>query len=486
MKQQVIIVWLRDDLRMTDNPALLYAAQQGIVIPVYIDDSSQIDHCKAGAASNYWLHHSLDQLNRSMTDGLGLFKGDPLTVLQHIAEITGARLICWNRRYTPDAIHRDSAIEAQLLSHNIEVKTFNGSLLWEPWTIAKADGSPYKVFTAFYNNGCLKASEPALPMPAPASIQLYRGPRPDQQRTLQQLRLLPEHHWPDKISEHWDISEKAAQAQLSRFISERLQDYETGRDFPSQQLTSGLSPYLKHGQISPNQVWHSVRQEACLHHPQRNQQKFLQQLGWREFAYYQLYHQPQMPDQNLKRIYDHFPWQHDAGQIRLWQQGKTGFPIIDAGMRELWQTGSMHNRVRMLSASFLVKNQLQHWLHGARWFYDTLVDADLAINSASWQWVAGAGADAAPYFRIFNPVLQGQKFDPGGDYIRHYIPELSLLPDHYIHRPWEASDNILQAANIRLGTTYPNPILDLKTSRSRALEALQQMKQQAEIFDQPR
>ncbi|WP_299203994.1 deoxyribodipyrimidine photo-lyase [uncultured Amphritea sp.] len=470
-----VIVWLRHDLRLADNPAIFYAAQQGAVIPVFIDDTSQLGNWNTGAASRCWLHHSLESINHEFEGQLRLFKGNPQDVLTQLIKDTGAQAIYWNRCYTPHAIARDSSIKQTLKSQGVEVFSYNGSLLWEPWQVSKADGTAYKVFTPFYRKGCLNAAPPAEPLSRP-KLTLFSEQIP-YQHSLPELELLPDHPWKNQITDHWDISEDAAWRLLRQFTSERLSDYQDARDIPSLEGTSTLSPYLQWGQISPRQIWYYSQQQGNKPGLEDALDTFLKELAWREFSYYQLYHNPGITTENLNQRFNRFPWKHEAEQYHQWQQGCTGFPIIDAGMRELWQTGYMHNRVRMLVGSFLVKNQLQHWHYGARWFWDTLVDADLASNSASWQWVAGCGTDAAPYFRIFNPVTQGQKFDPDGSYVRRYLPELTDLPNRYIHTPWEAPAAVLSKAGVVLGSTYPLPILDLKETRQAALEAFSSIKE---------
>ncbi|BBB26742.1 cryptochrome/photolyase family protein [Amphritea japonica] len=470
-----VIVWFRQDLRLADNPALFFAGQKGTVIPIFIDDRANNSEWSPGAASCCWLHHSLDDLNHQLDGCLKLFQGEPLSILIQLIKETGANTVVWNRCYTPHAIRRDTNIKERLLAEGIEVASFNGSLLWEPWEIYTKSGTPYKVFTPYYRKGCLNAKPPQTPVSKP-KLQIHFSEDSGQQLALDQLKLLPEHSWANQITDHWSISEASAWALLHKFTEERLKSYSQNRDFPAKQATSSLSPYLRWGQISPRQVWHYSQQQCStpgLEHPLDT---FLKEIAWREFSYYQLYHSPSMTEENLNQKFNRFPWRHHKESCQTWQRGQTGFPIIDAGMRELWQTGYMHNRVRMLVASFLVKNQLQHWHNGARWFWDTLVDADLASNSASWQWVAGCGNDAAPYFRIFNPVVQGIKFDPQGEYVRRYIPELNNLPDCYIHTPWDAPESILLDAQVTLGTTYPQPILDLNTTRKRALSAYTELK----------
>lgn len=479
MSHPPVIVWFRHDLRLADNPALFYAAAQGAVIPVYIWDDVHPGEWTPGAASRCWLHHSLDSLNQALDGNLRLFRGDPAQILLQLISATGATGVYWNRCYQPWAIQRDKQIKQTLLGQGLAVQSYNGSLLWEPWTVNKPDGTHYKVFTPYFKKGCLNAVPPRQPYPVPSALDMRTDPSLPGQTTLTELELLDSRPWCQRMVSHWDISEAGAASALQRFTAERLKQYAAGRDFPAQEHTSCLSPYLANGLISPHQVWHFSTQQGMQQQQEEPLIKFQQELGWREFSYYQLFHNPHITDANLNQKFNRFPWRNDADQQQRWQRGNTGFPMIDAGMRQLWETGYMHNRVRMIVASFLVKNQLQHWIHGARWFWDTLVDADLASNSASWQWVAGCGADAAPYFRIFNPVTQGEKFDPEGDYVRRYVPELASLPNRYIHKPWEAPADILQQAGITLGKEYPAPILDLRISRQAALDALASTKDSA-------
>ena len=468
-----IIVWFRNDLRLRDNPALSRAAHAGIIIPIWIQDSSDENNWQPGAASRCWLHESLKSLNQSLDNKLLLFRGSPEQLLLEIIDQTGACAIYWNRLYTPHAVQRDRRIKAQLRDSGVSAESFNGSLLWEPWTISKPDGTPYKVFTPFYKRGCLTAAPPSAPLPAPEPE--YADAPLLTTVTLDQLGLLPQLPWGGQLLSHWQVNETDAFWKLHRFVTERLDKYSNGRDLPAGSLTSELSPYLQWGQLSPRQIWHYAVQQAGENCPD-DLAKFQQELGWREFSYYQLFHNSNLPEENIDKRFDRFPWHQDASGLECWQQGRTGFPIIDAGMRQLWQTGYMHNRVRMLVASFLVKNQLIHWHEGASGFWNTLLDADLASISASWQWVAGCGADAAPYFRIFNPVVQGEKFDPRGEYVRYYLPELNQLPDKYIHCPWEAPQEILEKSGLILGKDYPIPILDLKVTRQRALDAFSSIK----------
>lgn len=467
----VTIHWFRQDLRLADNPSLFDAAAKGLVIPVYILDDVNSGIYKMGAASRCWLHHSLVALNSSLKGQLLVFSGDPELILCQLIEKYNVRAVNWNRCYEPWRIARDMRIKQHLTTKGVVVNSFNGSLLWEPWEILKSDKTPYRVFTPFYQNGCLNASKLRIPLVSPTQLKFFFKDSQSNQTTIDQLELLPKNAWGLQMTAHWDIGEAAAHAQLDDFMSKGIFDYKEGRDFPAKNAVSKLSTYLHFGELSPNQIWHAVYPQFS----EINFDAFRRQVVWREFSYSLLYYNPSLPEVNLQRKFDSFPWVNDDKSLRLWQKGQTGIPIIDAGMRELWQTGYMHNRVRMIVASLLVKNLLIDWREGASWFWDCLIDADLANNSASWQWVAGTGADAAPYYRIFNPVTQGQKFDPDGDYTRRYVPELKLLPNKYLFNPWEAPKEILSAAGVNLGVNYPCPIVDLKSSRVRALELFKQL-----------
>ncbi|HEY5641433.1 MAG TPA: deoxyribodipyrimidine photo-lyase [Woeseiaceae bacterium] len=460
------IVWFRQDLRTSDNPALHAASQSGRpIIPVYVLDDENAGDWRMGAASRWWLHHSLSSLQRSFGDRLVLLRGDASRLIPELAQATGAATVYWNRCYEPWRIARDSSVKTNLRQSGVEVRSFNGSLLWEPANTLKPNGEPYRVFTPFFRKGCVENGiPPREPMDAPAKLRAfdhYRG------LELDALELLPKVRWYDGIAAAWSPGEGDARQQLMEFIATGLDGYSEGRDRPDRPFVSRLSPHLHFGELSPNQAWYAVK--AARPEPDENSDRFLAELGWREFSYSLLYHEPTLIDRNLQRKFDRMAWQADDALLAAWQQGRTGVPFVDAGMRQLWRTGYVHNRVRMVVGSFLVKNLQQDWRSGARWFWDTLVDADLANNSASWQWVAGTGADAAPYFRIFNPVTQGRKFDPEGQYVRSYVPELAGLPDKYLHCPWEAPEEVLLAAGVRLGDTYPLPVVDLKASRERAL-----------------
>jgi deoxyribodipyrimidine photo-lyase len=463
------IFWFKQDLRISDNPGLFEAAQHGSVLPVYILNEDEAQTLKMGSASKWWLHHSLDKLNKSLNNKLNIYIGNPRDIISRIIRENNIDAVYWNRRYEPGHIREDTNIKAFLRGANIECNSFNGSLLWEPWEILKKDKAPYKIYTRFYQDGCLKATRPRIPLPKPKKLTLLQDH--SNKNTLDTLNLLPHKDWYKKFESYWNIGEEEAQRKLRTFLDNGLPGYKENRNYPSKLGISRLSPHLHFGEISPNQVWHSTQARAAIDLGSLDADCFLSELGWREFSYYLLYHFPELPGKNFQNKFDAFPWEHNDFLIERWKKGQTGYPIVDAGMRELWQTGFMHNRVRMITASFLVKNLLVDWRQGAEWFWDCLLDADLANNSASWQWVAGSGVDAAPYFRIFNPVTQGEKFDPNGDYTRHFIPELSKLPNQFLFKPWEAPDQLLKACGVILGETYPKPIADLRNSRDRALQA---------------
>lgn len=467
------LLWFRQDLRISDNPALLEAIAAGSVLPVYILDDDNAGSWQMGGASRWWLHQSLQALNSQLEGNLCLLQGDPLQLIPELAQTQDCQQVFWNRCYEPWQIARDTRVKSTLSELGIDAKSFNGSLLWEPWQVLKKDQTPYKVFTPFYRKGCLQVDPPRAPTEAPALAgKLLSSGR---SLGLDELNLMPEIQWYQTMAELWQPGEAGAKDRLQAFLAGPVSGYKEQRNIPSVVGTSSLSPYLHFGEISPHQVWYASIQHVG-DSGETNLDHFLSELGWREFSYYLLYHFPTLPEANFKPNFDAFPWRESPQQLLAWQKGLTGVPIVDAGMRELWQTGYMHNRVRMIVASYLIKNLRIHWREGEHWFWDCLVDADLASNSASWQWVAGSGADAAPYFRIFNPVSQGEKFDPQGTYVKQYCPELSRLPDKYIHCPWEAPEAILKACGVTLGQNYPKPLVDLKLSRQQALDAYSEIK----------
>lgn len=470
MKQAISIMWFEQDLRLSDNPAFDAALKQSHILPMFILDDENADIYQQGGASRWWLHQSLTQLNKQLHGQLNFYLGDAKSVMTDLAKRFNVSSIFWNRRYEPWRISRDTKIKEALIEQGIQVTSFSGALLNEPWTILKKDQTPYKVFTP-YHRQCAQIGIESNPLPAPVLPDAMTCDK--QSIHLEDLALLPQNSWGRKFHDHWQPGEAGAHSTLHNFLNNGLKNYKEGRDFPALKSISTLSPHLHFGEISPRQI-----NSLLLSVPDdNNREHFTRELHWREFSYYLLFHWPDLPHKNLKETFDHFPWNSDPTSLALWQKGLTGYPLVDAGMRELWQTGFMHNRVRMITASFLVKNLLVDWRLGAQWFWDCLVDADLASNSASWQWVAGCGTDASPYFRIFNPTTQGEKFDPQGTYTKHYLPELQDLPPKFLYRPWEASPEILKKANITLGKTYPSPIVDIKASRERALYAYQQTKQ---------
>ncbi len=474
------ILWFRLDLRLEDNPALDAALRRGApIIPVYLHTPDEEGAWRIGGASQYWLHQSLKSLNANLEKrgtALVIRKGPrALALLDTLISETGAAAVYWNRRYEPTLIARDAAIKSELKSRDVAVESFNSALLFEPWEIQNKQGLPFQVFTPFWKN-CLTLASPPEPRPAPKRID---SPSPlPRSESLSSLKLEPAIDWAKGIRATWVPGEDGAHAQLGRFLKSVAQ-YPEARDRPDQLGTSRLSPHLHFGEIGPRQIWHATREHgslASIPGTTRGEEKFLSEVGWREFAHHLLYHFPTTIESPLRAQFEQFPWAKDRKLLRAWQKGKTGYPIVDAGMRELWQTGWMHNRVRMIVASFLTKDLLIPWQDGARWFWDTLVDADLASNTLGWQWTAGCGADAAPYFRIFNPTSQGIKFDPQGDYVRRYVPELAALDAKWIHNPSEAPAEILRAANIVLGETYPTPVVDHGEARARALEAFASIK----------
>ena len=492
------ICWFRRDLRLTDNPALSAAARDGrAVIPVYIHAPAEAGGWAPGGASNWWLHYSLEALTAALAArGLPLVirAGDSLSVLQALVEATGADAVHWNRLYDPAFIRRDMAIKQALRDQGVAAHSHNASLLHEPWTVQTGTGSDYKAFTPFWR-ACRRQGEPPAPAPAPtlpaasAGIRALPGASGLDEAghgPLQALKLLPAVDWAAGLRNRWTPGEAGAGEQLEAFLNnDGLAHYATRRDQPAVAGTSRLSPHLHFGEIGPRQVWQAVQHrlvQGSDADTREGADRFLAEIGWREFAHHVLYHHPDFPDQPLNSRFADFPWREDpdGALLSAWQQGETGIPLVDAGMRELYATGWMHNRVRMVVGSFLVKNLRLPWQAGEAWFWDTLVDADLASNSLGWQWVAGSGADAAPYFRIFNPVRQSERFDPQGDYIARWVPALAALPPKHRHAPWEASGSVLADHGVTLGQHYPHPIVDLKSSRQAALAAFEQIKKAAE------
>lgn len=470
------IVWLRRDLRLDDQPALHAAIQRGgPVVPVFIHAPAEDAPWRPGEASDWWLHQSLAALDgqlRQCGSRLILRTGHSLQTLLAVARELKAEAILWNRLYEPSSISRDTAIKAELRKSGLIAESFCSHLLFEPWEVSTKEGKPYQVFTAFWR-ACQARGVSGTPLPAPAS--LTPPPAWPESLELADLGLEPVRPWTAGLRQAFTPGESAAQARLTQFLKSAVRGYATDRDIPSRPGTSRLSPYLHFGEISPRTLWHAVQSSGLTLDP--GAETFLKEVVWREFAHHLLYHFPRTTDAPLRAEFSGFPWVDNPEWLRAWQVGKTGYPIVDAGMRELWSTGYMHNRVRMIVASFLVKDLRLHWRQGAAWFWDTLVDADLANNTLGWQWSAGCGADAAPYFRVFNPMLQSQKFDPDAIYLRQWLPELAGLPSKWIHAPWLAPRDVLTAGRVALGRDYPQPIVDHAEARDRALEAFSAIRQ---------
>jgi deoxyribodipyrimidine photo-lyase len=451
------IVWHYRDLRIEDNPALS-AASSGNILPLYIHCPNEEDPWAPGAASNWWLHYSLQELNRQYKElgsRLIIRTGSAMEVLEQLASEISINAIYWNHRYEPELRIRDKQVISKLEAKGTSVYRFEGNYLVTPSDILNKSRKPYSVFTPFSKTVMeLRLWRDPLPLPKLSGHSLVKSERIDN------LKLLPTQKWADPFSEQWSPGRKSAMKILQSFKG-TVDTYEELRNIPSVAGTSRLSPHLHFGEVSPHEVWKEFENKSKDRFP------FLRQLIWREFSNYFLYHSPKATDLSWKRKFDNFPWEKNKQALVAWQKGLTGYPIVDAGMRELWQTGWMHNRVRMIVGSFLIKDLFIHWIEGARWFWDTLVDADLANNTLGWQWIAGSGPDAAPYFRIFNPVLQGKKFDPEGAYIRRWIPELAHIPKKWIHCPWEAPG---------IAPDYPPPIVDHSEARNKALDSYQRIK----------
>lgn len=468
------LVWLRDDLRLDDNPALEAARASGRpLLLVFLLDEESPGLRPLGGAARWWLNHSLKVLAAAI-EGKGgqllLRRGAALAALTRLARDVNAQAVYWNRRYGAAEIAVDTAVKSTLVAAGVAVESFGGNLLHEPWTVATQSGGPFRVFTPFYRRARMQA--PRTPSQTRLPWRFAPGPKGE---NLERWALEPSRpDWAGGLRATWTPGEAGARDALTRFLDGGIAGYADERDRPDRPSTSRLSPHLRFGEISPHRILAAVQHaEADGRAVPRDAEKFVSELYWREFSYHLLFHYPDIGTANFNDRFDAFAWQNAPALLRAWQRGMTGYPIVDAGMRQLWQTGWMHNRVRMVVASFLIKHCLTDWRQGEAWFWDTLVDADPANNPASWQWVAGSGADAAPYFRIFNPVAQGEKFDPDGDYVRHYVPELTALPSNAVHRPWEASPDVLRRAGVRLGETYPRPIVDHAAARDRALDRFQ-------------
>jgi deoxyribodipyrimidine photo-lyase len=471
------IVWFRQDLRLADNPALSRAAREGNIIPVYVlpSETCRRDGFVNGGASRWWLHHSLTALDAALRDKgsrLVVRRGDPVEVLPALVAETGATTVAWNRRLEPAGIEVDREVKRTLREAGIEAQSFAANYLHEPWNVLNKQGEPYKVFTPYWK-ALLTAGIDVPVHPEPERLNVL--PEDVTGERIEALGLRPARDWADAFPEWWTPGEAGAWDRFEAFLDE-VGEYHDTRNRLDLDGTSRLSPHLHFGEISPRQIVARVRSAYPDALDHKGPEHFLREVGWREFGANLLYHFPQTETDNLDARFDRLAWQNDEALIEAWHRGETGIPVVDAAMRALWTTGWMHNRARMIVASFLAKNGLVDWRIGADWFMDTLVDADLPSNTAGWQWVAGTGADAAPYFRIFNPVLQGEKFDPEGRFVRRWVPELADLPDKVLNAPWEADPATLNRAGVRLGETYPHPVVDLKTSRREALSAFEEIK----------
>jgi deoxyribodipyrimidine photo-lyase len=467
------IVWFRNDLRLTDNPALAAAIEAGhAIIPVYVLDDIAPGKWKMGGAARWWLHNSVTSLAKDLNDRgapLILRRGEAAKIIPELAAETGAAALHAARSFEPAMRETDKRVDAALKKTNIAFHRHLSMQLFPPERIKTKTGGDYGVYTPF-SKACFEAGVSEVFHPAPKSLKTASKIASDK---LADWRLLPtKPDWAGGLRDTWQPGEAGAEKLLDAFLKTAVQHYDEARNLPGTHGTSRLSPHVHFGEISPRHVF--KRTEAAG--SGKGVTTFLKELIWREFAIYLLWHHPKLPDAPLRPEFAKFSWSHSQKALTAWQRGQTGYPIVDAGMRELWQTGWMHNRVRMITASFLVKHLLIPWQEGEAWFWDCLAEADLAANAASWQWVAGCGADAAPYFRVFNPVLQGKKFDPDGKYVRRYVPEIADLPDEHIHAPWDAPEIVLTNARVKLGETYPYPIIDLMEGRDRSLAAYQQIK----------
>ncbi len=468
MAFKIGVHWFRQDLRLNNNPSLeVLSDKVDLIIPIYIIDPKQ----RIGSVSKWWLEQSLKSLNEAIekqNGKLNIFEGNPLDIISSLVLNETIQFFSWNRLYDLYSINRDKKVKSFLKSNDVDCETFNGYLLNEPWNIKNKSGTFFKVFTPYWRH-CTENIK-NINLKKQAQIVKFSNSKLKNSKKIQDLNLTNKKmRWTNKISKNWLPGENNAQIQLNEFISNKANNYSIGRDRPDQNLTSKLSPYLHFGEISPREVYNKVSLSKKIRF--QNKEKFLAEIGWRDFSYNLLFHYPNMTKRPIQDKFNKFPWLKDNINLKKWKTGYTGIPIVDAGMRQLYETGWMHNRVRMIVGSFLTKNLLLHWKLGEEWFFDTLVDADIGSNSAGWQWISGCGADASPYFRIFNPILQGQKFDPNGAYVKKYIPELKSVLNKFIHNPWEMSDENQKSSGCIIGKDYPSPIVDLKETRNRALSA---------------
>ncbi|MCP1246026.1 DNA photolyase family protein [Acetobacter cerevisiae] len=471
-----VLVLFRDDFRLSDNPALHAACATGQpVLCAYVQDEA----CLPKGVIGWWLGQAAGALAEALGKRGGTLltpQGETLAVVQELAKDARVSEVFWNRRYDPVGKEIDTILKATLTEQGVAVQSLSARLLHEPWAVRTGAGQPYRIFTAWWR-AARELGEPGRPLPAPQQIQFAAVPEAFKKHEVSTALLkpaLPEDA--TQAAQYWPCSEENAHTILEDFLDDTLAHYETDRDRPDREGTSGLSPYLRAGLISARQIWQAARKAEARSGDHVNTEKFLSELGWRDFGWMQLFYEPQMPTRNLRSEFDQMPWQNDPEAFTAWTEGRTGYPLVDAGMRELRATGTMHNRVRMVVASFLTKHLLTDWRKGERWFYERLVDADPALNAMNWQWCAGTGIDASPWFRIFNPVGQSEKFDPSGAYIRTWVPELAGLPDKLIHTPWKINATLSRHLRFVPGTTYPHPIVELKQARAIALESYKNLK----------
>ena len=472
MKNKIGIHWFRLDLRLNDNPALYQLSKEvDTIVPIYIYE----EDIEIGQASKCWLEKSLESLNNELAkldSKLFVFKGNPKKIIDRIIDNKNISHFSWNRLYDKYSIIRDKEIKSSLIKKSIVCNTFNGYLLSEPWEVKNKSGNFFKVFTPFWKANFEIILNKKLYLSSSSKYNFYKK-NINSVLKIAELQLnIPKKEWMNRILSYWDIGENAAKLKLKKFINNKLFNYSTGRDRPDSDFTSKISPHLHYGEISPLRIFNEVMKSNI---DENNKKKYLSEIGWRDFSYNLLFNYPAMTEFPIQSKFKKFPWLRDKKNLHTWKLGKTGIPIVDAGMKELYEMGWMHNRVRMIVGSFLTKNLLIHWKEGERWFFDTLVDADIGSNSAGWQWIAGSGADASPYFRIFNPILQGKKFDPKGKYVKKFLPSLDKIPEKFIHSPWEMTFEEQARYNFILGRDYPKPIIDLSDTRKRALAAFKKI-----------
>ena len=474
----IAIFCFRNDFRLEDNPALSEAINQGFeIIPVFIYEPKSSQNLQPGGASRWWLNQSILDIDKSLK-ALGgrliIKKGNTLSMMKLLVNEVSPSAVFWNRRYLKEEIDIDNECQKILGTMGVKVNSFQASLLVEPWETKNKEGNPFKVYSPFWKSIKDRNFQKVEKFDK-NNIRFCKSLNLIKSDPIESLNLVSrKYDWHNAFNKYWDVSEMTAHSILDNFIANEANDYGVDRDYPSINGTSCLSPYLKWGQISPKQIVQAIN--ANLDPSKKGPHTFIKEIYWREFAYYVMYHFPHTINSPLQEKYSNFPWDFSKATLHSWQKGMTGYPIVDAGMRQLYETGWMHNRVRMIVASFLVKHLLHSWVHGAKWFLDTLVDADPASNTLGWQWSGGCGADAAPYFRIFNPMIQGMKFDSNGSYVSKWVPELSNLPAKFIHQPWEADSKVLKQYGVILGESYPKPIIDHSFGRERALAALSKIK----------